>query len=95
LADRFFPSTKRCSQCGNERSISLAERGVFLQALRPVDGPRFERGYQPGATVVLLNKTTPMLGATASSAESHACGEYVSPDFRQRSMMQEPNSFLS
>jgi putative transposase len=26
LADRFFPSTKRCSQCGNERSISLAER---------------------------------------------------------------------
>jgi putative transposase len=26
LADRFFPSTKRCSQCGNKRSISLAER---------------------------------------------------------------------
>jgi putative transposase len=26
LADRFFPSTKRCSQCGNEKSISLAER---------------------------------------------------------------------
>ena len=26
LADRFFPSTKRCSQCGHEKSISLAER---------------------------------------------------------------------
>jgi len=26
LADRFFPSTKRCSQCGNEKAISLAER---------------------------------------------------------------------
>ena len=26
LADRFFPSTKRCSQCGHEREISLAER---------------------------------------------------------------------
>lgn len=26
LADRFFPSTKRCSQCGNEKTISLAER---------------------------------------------------------------------
>jgi putative transposase len=26
LADRFFPSTKRCSRCGNEKSISLAER---------------------------------------------------------------------
>jgi len=26
LADRFFPSTKRCSQCGNEKELSLAER---------------------------------------------------------------------
>ena len=26
LADRFFPSTKPCSQCGHEREISLAER---------------------------------------------------------------------
>ena len=26
LADRFFPSTKRCSQCGNEKAVSLAER---------------------------------------------------------------------
>ncbi len=26
LADRFFPSTKRCSQCGNEQEVSLAER---------------------------------------------------------------------
>ena len=26
LADRFFPSTKRCSQCGNEKAIGLAER---------------------------------------------------------------------
>jgi putative transposase len=26
LADRFYPSTKRCSQCGNEKTISLAER---------------------------------------------------------------------
>jgi len=26
LADRFFPSTKRCSQCGHEKAIGLAER---------------------------------------------------------------------
>jgi putative transposase len=26
LADRFFPSTKRCSQCGSEKELSLAER---------------------------------------------------------------------
>jgi len=26
LAERFFPSTKRCSQCGNEQELSLAER---------------------------------------------------------------------
>ena len=26
LADRFFPSSKRCSQCGNEKDLSLADR---------------------------------------------------------------------
>ena len=26
LADRFFPSTKRCSQCGHEKEMSLSER---------------------------------------------------------------------
>jgi putative transposase len=26
LADRFFPSTKRCSRCGNEKAVDLAER---------------------------------------------------------------------
>jgi putative transposase len=26
LADRFFPSTKRCSQCGNKKAIRLNER---------------------------------------------------------------------
>jgi putative transposase len=31
LADRFFPSTKQCSQCGNKRSISLAERVYSCQ----------------------------------------------------------------
>jgi putative transposase len=26
LADRFFPSTKRCSQCGNQKDVRLDER---------------------------------------------------------------------
>jgi putative transposase len=26
LADRFFPSTKRCSQCGSQKDVSLSER---------------------------------------------------------------------
>jgi putative transposase len=26
FADRFFPSTKRCSGCGHEREIDLSER---------------------------------------------------------------------
>jgi putative transposase len=26
LADRFFPSTKRCSQCGQEQAIGLSQR---------------------------------------------------------------------
>ena len=31
LADRFFPSTKRCSQCGRKQEISLAERVYSCQ----------------------------------------------------------------
>jgi putative transposase len=31
LADRFFPSTKRCSQCGNEKAMSLAERVYWCE----------------------------------------------------------------
>ena len=26
LADRFFPSSKRCSRCGSEKKLSLTER---------------------------------------------------------------------
>ena len=32
LADRFFPSTKRCSQCGSEKDVSLAERVYCCEA---------------------------------------------------------------
>jgi putative transposase len=32
LADRFFASTKRCSQCGSERDVSLAERVYCCEA---------------------------------------------------------------
>jgi putative transposase len=31
LADRSFPSTKRCSQCGHEREIGLAERVYYCE----------------------------------------------------------------
>jgi putative transposase len=32
LADRFFPSTKRCSQCGSERDIGLGDRIYYCEA---------------------------------------------------------------
>ena len=32
LADRFFPSTKRCSQCGQEQDVSLSEREYGCKA---------------------------------------------------------------
>lgn len=32
MADRFFPSSKRCSQCGHEQEISLAERVYSCEA---------------------------------------------------------------
>lgn len=32
LADRFFPSTKRCSQCGHQQNVSLSEREYECKA---------------------------------------------------------------
>ena len=32
LADRFFPSSKRCSRCGSEKEIKLVERMYSCEA---------------------------------------------------------------
>jgi putative transposase len=70
LADRFYPSTKRCSACGAVREIGLQERQYHC----PVCGLTRDRDLNAALNLeqLFVNQTT------ASSAESNACGEHVS-----------------
>jgi putative transposase len=94
LAPRFFPSTKRCSRCGNEKELSLAERVYSCEAC----GQSMDRDLNAAINLEQLfcqrNRPFPQLGATASSAERYACGEHIRPDTRQRLLKQEPNIYL-
>ena len=52
LADRFFPSTKKCSKCGNIQSLKLNDREYVC----PVCGNRMDRDYN--AAINLMNYST-------------------------------------
>ena len=63
-ADRFYPSSKRCSQCGNVKDqISLRERTYEC----PVCGLVIDRNLNAALNLEQL--------ITARSAGSYACGE--------------------
>jgi len=72
LAPPFYPSTKRCSQCGHIKTeMGLSER-VYTCALC---GLRMDRDLN--AAINLEQLIT-----TGSSPESNACGESVRPGFQ-------------
>jgi transposase len=74
LAGRFYPSTKRCSACGSIQEMGLNER----QYRCPVCGLMMDRDLNAAIHLEqLFRKET-----TASSAESYACGEHVSPGYQ-------------
>ena len=68
LADRFYPSTKRCSACGEIREIALKERKYHS-----VCGLTIDRDLNTSINLeqLFVNQTM------ASSAGSNACGEHV------------------
>jgi putative transposase len=70
LADRFYPSTKRCSACGTIREIGLKER----QYRCPVCGLAMDRDLN---AAINLEQLLYVNEATASSAGSYACGERI------------------
>jgi putative transposase len=69
LADRFYPSTKRCSAYGAIREIGLKERQYHC----PVCGLTMDRDLNAALNLeqLFVNQTT------ASSAGSNACGEHI------------------
>jgi putative transposase len=69
LADRFYPSTKRCSACGAVQEIGLKERRYHCR----VCGLTMDRDLNAALNLeqLFLKETT------ASSAGSYACGEQI------------------
>ena len=71
VADRFYPSTKRCSSCGQVKTeMSLSERTYTCNRCGLVIGRDLNAALNLAAWT------------TASSAGSYACGESVSPGFQ-------------
>ena len=83
LADRWYPSSKRCSRCGEIKDeLDLSER------MYECDGCDLVIDRDLNAARNLSQWVT-----TVSSTGSNACGEDVRPvSSRQTSMKQEPNS---
>jgi len=71
LADPFYPSSKRCSQCGHIQATLDLGRRVYL-----CDhcGLRIDRDLN---AAIKLEQLT-----TGSSPASYACGESVSPGYQ-------------
>jgi putative transposase len=71
LANRFYPSSKRCSQCGHIRvEMELSERVYICENC----GLMIDRDLNAAINLELLT--------TGSSPESYACGESVSPGYQ-------------
>jgi len=65
IADRFFPSSKLCSNCGHKKDeLSLSERTYVCE----VCGIEIDRDY---------NSSLNLRNYTASSAEIYVCGEDI------------------
>jgi putative transposase len=70
LADRFYPSTKRCSTCGEVQEIGLKERQYHC----PVCGLKIDRDLN---AAINLERLLYVNETTASSAGIYACGEHI------------------
>jgi putative transposase len=82
-ADRWYPSSKRCSGCGEIKDeLDLSERVYVCERC----GLVMDRDLNAARNLA-------QLATTVSSTGSDACGEDVRPvSNRQTSMKQEPNS---
>ena len=77
LADRFFPSTKRCSQCGTIKPMDLNEREYHCECCSLL----IDRDLNAAINLEQLLYQT-LKKTTASSAESHACEEHIGPGYQ-------------
>jgi putative transposase len=83
-APKFFPSTKRCSRCGNIKDkMSLSERTYWCE----VCGLVIDRDLNAALNLVSLATTASLVG-------SQACGESVRP-VKKQAILSEAGSRLA
>lgn len=82
VADRFYPSSKRCSCCGVLRETLGLDERVYCC---PQCGMEIDRDLNAAINL----KFYPLIQTTASSAESYACEERVRPGSGRCSLKQE------
>ena len=77
LADRFFPSSKTCSNCGTIKQVlDLGERAFYCEVC----------GYEIDRDLNAASNLENLYFSTASSAGSNACGEDVRPAIEQANL---------
>ena len=86
ISDRWFPSTKTCSRCGNVQDIPLSIRTYTCDNC----GLTLDRDVN---AAINLNKLNTVAGSAPET--QNACGEPVRPIIRQGSMKQESRSAYS
>jgi len=89
-ADQWYPSSKRCSGCGEVKDeLDLSERVYMCDRC----GLVMDRDLNAARNLAQLATARLSSKSTVSSTGSDACGEDVRPvSNRQTSMKQEPNS---
>jgi len=99
FADPWYPSSKRCSQCGQvKRKMPLSERTYRCEGC----GLVIDRDLNAASNLAQLhleskpnNSTTASSVGRAAQDAANACGEDIRPnDIGQISQKQEPNSSL-
>jgi putative transposase len=98
VAERWYPSSKRCSECGQVKDrLALSERvyqcdGCGLVIDRDLNAAR-NLAQLATHSVESSMSTVSSTERVPSESRANACGEDVSPALsRQTSMKQEPNS---
>ena len=83
LADPYFPSTRRCSGCGNIKAdMALSQRQYVCEACGLSLDRDLNAAHNLEGLLVGTEWNARMIVSTASSAGSHACGEDVRPGFQ-------------
>jgi len=88
IADRFFPSSKKCSCCGNiKQELSLSERVYKCE----ICGAAVDRDVNAALNLKQLLST----GGLSETAYANVCGDHVRPDCQCKTAMVDEAEIIN